>query len=76
MGAELQHITVDEFLPALLGHTLPSYRGYKARVDPGISNAFATAAYRFGHSQVGPDIGVLDEAFVEIASLDLADSLF
>lgn len=76
VAAEIQHITVDEFLPALLGHKLPPYRGYNNRVNPGIGNTFATAAYRFGHSQVGPDIGVINAAFEEIASLDLADIFF
>ncbi len=76
VGAEMQRITVNEFLPALLGHGLPPYRGYNSRVNPGIGNTFATAAYRFGHSQVGPDIGVINPAFVEIASLDLADIFF
>jgi hypothetical protein len=76
VGAEIQSITVNEFLPALLGHALPPYRGYNPRVNPGIGNTFATAAYRFGHSQVGPDIGVINEAFEEIASLELADIFF
>lgn len=76
VGAELQHITYHEFLPALLGHTLPRYRGYDRRVNPGISNAFATAAYRFGHSQVGPDIGVINEDFEEVGNLELADVFF
>jgi hypothetical protein len=76
VAAEMQVITVNEFLPALLGHRLPEYRGYDPRVNPGISNTFATAAYRFGHAQVGPDIGVLNEDFEEIASLDLADIFF
>lgn len=76
VAAEIQHITVNEFLPALLGHKLPSYRGYNNRVNPGIGNTFATAAYRFGHSQVGPDIGVVNAAFEETASLDLAGLFF
>ena len=76
VAAEMQVITFNEFLPALLGHKLPEYRGYNPRVNPGLSNAFATAAYRFGHSQVGPDIGVLNENFEEVASLDLADIFF
>ena len=76
VAAEMQHITVNEFLPALLGHPLPLYRGYNNRVNPGIGNTFATAAYRFGHSQVGPDIGVINAAFQETASLDLADIFF
>lgn len=76
VGAEMQAITYNEFLPALLGHRLPPYRGYNPRVNPGISNAFATAAYRFGHSQVGPDIGIVDERFVEIGSIGLAAAFF
>ena len=76
VGAEMQVITVNEFLPALLGHGLPPYRGYNSRVNPGIGNTFATAAYRFGHSQVGPDIGVINEAFEEVANLELADIFF
>lgn len=76
VAAEMQCITVNEFLPALLGHGLPPYRGYNSRINPGIGNTFATAAYRFGHSQVGPDIGVINEAFEEVASLELADIFF
>jgi hypothetical protein len=75
VGAEMQAVTYNEFLPALLGRPLPPYHGYRANVNPGLSNTFATAAYRFGHSQVGPDIGVINAQFVEIDSLDL-DELF
>jgi len=67
---------VNEYLPALLGHRLPPYKGYNPRINPGIGNTFATAAYRFGHSQVGPDIGILNEAFVEIENVDLAEAFF
>lgn len=74
--AEFQSITVNEFLPALLGHRLPPYKGYNPRINPGIGNTFATAAYRFGHSQVGPDIGILNEAFVEIDNVGLAEAFF
>jgi len=76
VGAEMQVITYKEFLPALLGHELPAYRGYRANVNPGLSNVFATAAYRFGHSQVGPDIGVVDASFVEIDTIELAQGFF
>ncbi|MFA6044402.1 MAG: peroxidase family protein [Phycisphaerales bacterium] len=76
VGAEMQSITYNEFLPALLGRPLSPYRGYNRNVNPGISNVFAAAAYRFGHSQVGPDIGVIDNNFVEIDSIDLANAFF
>jgi len=56
VGALMQVITYNEFLPILLGPTgltgLSSYSGYDSGVDPGISNVFSTAAYRFGHSML------------------------
>lgn len=55
VGAQVQAITYNEFLPALLGEgALPSYQGYSPEVDPRISNVFSTAAYRMGHSQIEP----------------------
>ncbi len=58
---EIQAITYNEFLPALLGAgSLAPYTGYNANVDPSISTEFSTAAFRIGHSQVGPDVEFLD----------------
>jgi len=79
VAAELQAITYREFLPVLLGPAaLPPYRGYKAEVDPTISNEFATAAYRLGHSLLSPTLLRLDAQKLEIAAgnLSLADSFF
>lgn len=57
VGAQVQNITYNEFLPALLGEgALKAYEGYKPDVDPRISNVFSTAAYRMGHSQIEPII--------------------
>jgi hypothetical protein len=58
--AELQVITYREFLPALLGTNLRPYQGYNPRVNPGIANEFATAAFRLGHSMLGSTLGFLD----------------
>ncbi|XP_076365684.1 peroxidasin homolog pxn-2-like isoform X3 [Tachypleus tridentatus] len=63
VGAMMQHITYNEFLPVVLGElvmkvyglTLKSrgyYTEYDYTVNAGVSNAFATAAFRFGHSLV------------------------
>jgi hypothetical protein len=53
VGAELQVITYKEFLPALLGkNAIPAYTGYKENVNGTISQEFATAAFRFGHSTI------------------------
>ncbi len=57
VAAEMQAITYREFLPVLLGRdAIPSYRGYRDDVNPGISNLFATAAYRFGHSMLSENL--------------------
>jgi Animal haem peroxidase len=50
VGAEIQYVTHNEFLPTL-GVRLDSYRGYNPRVSPSITNEFATVGYR-AHSMV------------------------
>lgn len=50
---EMQAITFNEFLPILLGpDTMGSYTGYNPGMEPMISNVFATAAYRVGHTML------------------------
>jgi peroxidase len=57
VGAEIQHITYNEFLPVLLGpNALSRYSGYKPEVNPSINNLFSTACYRFGHSMLSPTL--------------------
>lgn len=51
VGAQIQAITYNEYLPAL-GLKLTPYTGYDAAVNPTVTNEFATAAYRMGHSQI------------------------
>jgi hypothetical protein len=50
VGAEIQYITYNEFLPAL-GVRLDRYRGYDAGVNPTLSNEFAVVGYR-AHSMI------------------------
>ncbi|EAQ77475.1 peroxidase family protein [Blastopirellula marina] len=55
--AEIQSITYNEFLPALLGEgAIADYTGYDSTINPNIANEFATAAYRLGHSLLNDDI--------------------
>jgi len=60
--AEIAHITYTEFLPHLLGtNAIKPYRGYKAGVDARLTEEFAGAAFRFGHSIVSANLEKTDE---------------
>jgi peroxidase len=57
VGALVQVITYNEFLPVLLGpNAFKPYTGYDSGKNPGINNEFSTAAYRFGHSMLSLEI--------------------
>lgn len=77
--AQMQAITYNEFLPALLGEdAIPKYTGYKSDVNPSISNEFAGAIYRLGHTMLSSNLLRLDENGQEIpeGSLALRDAFF
>ncbi|KAH8419210.1 hypothetical protein KR222_010706 [Zaprionus bogoriensis] len=63
LGAQMAHITYNEFLPVLLGRNLSEAKGllparddlsaadtYDPLVNPSIANCFAAAAFRFAHT--------------------------
>jgi len=63
VGAMLQHITYDAYLPKVIGEGYMNSRGltpgrslyvntYDTNTDASVANEFATAAYRFGHSLI------------------------
>jgi len=69
VGAQIQIITYEEFLPMLLGPgALGSYGGYDSSVNSQIANSFSTAAYRFGHTMVSPELTRLGDSPVPIAT--------
>ena len=77
--AEIQAVTYNEFLPALLGaEAIPDYAGYDYSVDPSIATEFSTAAYRFGHSMLPDELKRLDNEGNRIAdgNLDLKNAFF
>jgi len=79
VGAEMQAITYNEFLPILLGpNALDPYTGYNPSVNSGIANVFSTAAYRFGHSMLSPVLLRLNRSGKPIpeGNLQLADAFF
>jgi len=76
---EIQAITYEEFLPALLGrNALASDDRYDPDVDPGIANVFSTAAYRLGHTLLSPSLLRLEENGQSIPAgpLSLRDAFF
>lgn len=57
VGAEIQAITYNEWLPALLGgNGLGSYTGYNPTVDGSMNTSFSTAAFRIGHTMLNEQL--------------------
>jgi Animal haem peroxidase len=78
VGAEIANITYQEFLPKLLGSNAPdSYHGFDPNVDPRITEEFAGAAYRFGHSIVSDDTVRIDnDGNLTGPQIELKDAFF
>jgi hypothetical protein len=78
VGAELQAITYNEFLPTLLGPgALTPYAGYKPDVNAGIATEFSTVGYRVGHTMLGDDVQFLNNAGRPVApSMNLDMTFF
>lgn len=77
VGAIIQKITFDEFLPAL-GVSLSQYDGYNPDLQADISNLFAHAAYRLGHTMVASEILLRREDCSEVGegSISLFEGFF
>ncbi|XP_069810187.1 peroxidasin homolog isoform X1 [Dendropsophus ebraccatus] len=82
VGAQMQHITYEHWLPKIFGEVglsmLGEYKGYDPSVNSGIFNAFATAAFRFGHTLINPILYRLNESFqpIEQGHLPLHKAFF
>ena len=83
VGAIMQVITHKEFLPLLLGESgfdtfVGPYSGYSSNADVSIPNAFATAAFRFGHTLIQPNFARLDgeNKPLSIGPLGLREAFF
>jgi hypothetical protein len=76
--AEIERITYNEFLPHLLGaNAIKPYKGYKPTADPRLTEEFAGAAFRFGHSIVSANLERTDEQGAEIGeTVSLKEAFF
>lgn len=75
---EIQAITFNEFLPALLGRdAISEYQGYDDSVDPAIANEFSTAAFRFGHTTLNDAVYFIGNEGNEVSDeISLAEAFF
>lgn len=82
--AQIQHVTYNEFLPILLGKDVMEkfglllqkdgyWDGYDPKVNPSVIDAFAAAAFRFGHSLLPTAVERWSKAHKFIASKRLSD---
>ncbi|PAV72327.1 hypothetical protein WR25_17929 isoform B [Diploscapter pachys] len=86
VSAQWAHIVYSEYLPKILGREVVKkeellplqsghFEGYDSECDATISQPFATAAFRFGHSTIGRYFPRLDPHFRPVASdVDIADN--
>lgn len=82
VGAQMQHITYKHWIPTVLGGTgeelMGPYTSYNRDLEASISNVFATAALRFGHSLIQPRLERLNSSYQSIPQgpLNLRDAFF
>ncbi len=78
VGAEVQAITYNEFLPALMGENSPKANdyAYNAAVNPTITTEFSSAFFRLGHSMLNENLLLADDNGAVVGALSLRDSFF
>ena len=80
--AEWQNVVYGQYMTEVLGEDSlePDSDGtdYKYSTDPQMTNEFATAAFRYGHSMIQPTITMLavDDPTTEVGSYNLRDVFF
>ncbi|KAK3879034.1 hypothetical protein Pcinc_016377 [Petrolisthes cinctipes] len=87
VAAQMQHITYHEYLPIILGRRFmetfglvprkSGYSpGYRKDIDSTITNAFATAAFRYGHTLISGSMKMFDKFGIVNSNLRLSEHQF
>ena len=83
IGGIMQKIVFEDYLPEVIGRPtvdqlIQGVRGFQPNADPRIPNAYATAAFRYGHSLIRPSFARLGPGYKPIGAgpLNLLDSFF
>ncbi|XP_060072548.1 peroxidase-like protein [Ylistrum balloti] len=82
LGAELQHIAFNEYLPIVLGTDvmiklglIPTAQGYRTvyeeTINPTTTSSFSTAAFRYGHSQIPSVLGLMSKDGIIVDEMPL-----
>jgi peroxidase len=79
VGAEIQAITYKEYLPAVLGFDHapdPAAAAYDPAMTAAVTNSFAHAIFRFGHSEVNEATLLVDKNGKTVGTLSIRDAFF
>ena len=70
-------IIYEEWLPAM-GVNLPAYSGYNSNLNPTVSNVFAAAAFRMGHTLLNGNVMRIDNdgQVLPEGNMELRDAFF
>ncbi|RIB16728.1 heme peroxidase [Gigaspora rosea] len=78
--ALLQVVHYREYLPIIMGTTLSTYTAYNSTLTPGLDYFFATATFRYGHSEASDSYQIMNqngepESILMLENLQLPDLL-
>jgi hypothetical protein len=79
VGAQIQAITYNEYLPSIMGFDLApkaSDAVYNPNVNAAVTNAFAHAVFRFGHSQISEQALIVNNLNQTVGTLTIRDAFF